>query len=119
VPTANLSEIVETLPPYGVYACLVDREDGAGGGAALARGVMNLGVRPTLQAGFSAEVHLFDFDGDLYGSKLRVHLIERLREERRFPDLDALRAQIAADIAAARARLADSRPDPRAGGAWF
>jgi len=119
VPTANLAGVSEALPPHGVYACLVDREDEHGRGAAAGLGVMNLGVRPTLQAGFSAEVHLLDFDADLYGAKLRVHLIERLREERRFPDLNALKAQIAADISQARARLSDKTPDPAAEGAWF
>lgn len=118
VPTANLMKIPEALPPHGVYACLVDRADGFGGGKALARGVLNLGIRPTVAAGFSAEVHLLDFEGDLYGEILRVHLVERLRDERRFPDLARLKQQIAADIAEARGVLAGRSPDLAAGGAW-
>ena len=115
--TANLGDVREALPPYGVYACLVDRiEDGHG--QALARGVMNLGVRPTLQAGYSAEVHLLDWDGDLYGANLRVHLTHRLRGEQRFPNLDALVEQIGRDSATARELLASSSPDPAAKGAW-
>jgi riboflavin kinase / FMN adenylyltransferase len=118
VPTANLAGVLEALPPYGVYASLVDRADANGGGTALARGVMNLGVRPTLESGFSVEVHLLDFEGDLYGALLRVHLVERLRDERRFADLSALKERISADIEEARRVLAPRSPDPSAGGAW-
>lgn len=115
--TANLADIREALPPYGVYACLVDLVEG-GRGRALARGVMNLGVRPTLQAGYSAEVHLLDWQGDLYGATLRVHLVERLRAEQRFSGLEALVEQIRRDAAAARERLAGAVPEPAANGAW-
>jgi riboflavin kinase/FMN adenylyltransferase len=62
-------------------------------------------VKPTVQADGPVvpEVHLLDFDGrDLYGERLRVAFLRRLRDERRFPSVDALRAQIAADVAAAR-----------------
>jgi riboflavin kinase/FMN adenylyltransferase len=115
VPTANLGPVPEALPPYGVYACLVDRL-GPEGPRALAPGVANVGVRPTVGAGFGVEAHLFDFQGDLYDAELRVHLVRRLRDERRFPDVGALRAQIERDIADARAALAGSVP--RADGAW-
>lgn len=104
-PTANLAEVTEALPPDGVYAVLVDREHTPGRFRALARGVMNLGMRPTFQAGRSAEVHFLDQDVDVYGARLRVHLVERLREERRFDGIDALRAQIAADANQARTLL--------------
>ncbi len=118
VPTANLSGVLEALPPHGVYACLVDQRAAGGRWRALAGGVANLGVRPTVAAGFSVEAHLFDFSGDLYESALRVHLIAKLRDERRFPDLAALKAQIALDAASAREVLAARRPDPAANGAW-
>ncbi len=92
------------------------------GAVALAAGVANIGVRPTVKTGAEArpsvEVHLFDVSADLYGARLRVHLIARLRPEQRFAGLDALKAQIALDAAAARARLAGLAPDPAAGGAW-
>lgn len=117
-PTANLSDVAEALPPKGVYACLVDRADEEGGGVKLGRGVVNIGDRPTLGAGFAVEVHLFDFQEDLYGQLLRVHLIERLREERRFADLTALKQQITLDSAEARRILASRSMDPEAGGAW-
>lgn len=116
-PTANLGGVVEALPPYGVYACLVDHLQ-ASGPRALRPGVMNLGVRPTLAAGFSVEVHLLGFSGDLYGETLRVHLISRLRGEQRFDGLDALKAQIAVDSSAASSLLRGREPDPAAGGAY-
>jgi riboflavin kinase/FMN adenylyltransferase len=109
VPTVNLDGVTEALPPYGVYACLLDRVE-ASGARVLGRAVANIGERPTRGAGFSIEAHLFDFDGDLYGARLRLHLCERLREERRFDGLDALRAQIAKDSDAARAVLATRKP---------
>jgi riboflavin kinase/FMN adenylyltransferase len=115
VPTANLGSVPEALPPYGVYACLVDRL-GPEGPRALAPGVANVGDRPTVGAGFGVEAHLFDFQGDLYGAELRVHLLRRLRDERRFPDVAALRAQIEHDVAEARAALAGSVPLDH--GAW-
>lgn len=118
VPTANLAEIAEVLPPNGVYACLVDRELEDGTSRPLGLGVANIGVRPTAAAGFSVEVHLLDFDQDLYGARLRVHWVERLRSELKFPGLDALRAQIERDKDAARRSLSGRKPLPEAGGAW-
>jgi riboflavin kinase / FMN adenylyltransferase len=118
VPTVNLSEISEALPPHGVYAVLVDQKrDGAF--VALAAGVANFGVRPTLGAGPSFEAHLFDTSLDLYGQELRIHLLGRLREERKFSGVDELRAQIARDIEAARVITARRLPDPSALPAWY
>lgn len=120
-PTCNLADVEEALPPFGVYAVLVDREDREGNAAALAKGVANIGVRPTVKDAYArptVEVNLFDVDEDLYGTRLRVHLVARLREEKRFAGLDALKAQIALDAAEARERLADLGPDPAAGGAF-
>ncbi|AKT42805.1 riboflavin biosynthesis protein RibF [Chondromyces crocatus] len=120
-PTCNLAEVMEALPPFGVYATLVDRVSADGHAAVLAGGVANLGRRPTVKdpaAPPTLEVHLFDHDEDLYGCQLRVHLIARLRPEKRFSGLDELRAQIAADATAARQVLEAWTPDPAAGGAW-
>lgn len=102
VPTANLDAIAELVPPNGVYAVSVERVDD--GARAMASGVMNVGVRPTVggDPARSVEVHLLDFDGDLYGQSLRVHVVARLRDERRFDGLDALKAQIARDVDDAR-----------------
>jgi riboflavin kinase/FMN adenylyltransferase len=65
-------------------------------------------VKPTVETDgrVVAEAHLFDFDGrDLYGEPIRVAFVARLRDERRFPSVDALRAQIAADVSRARDAL--------------
>jgi len=118
VPTANLGGVAEALPPYGVYAVLVDRVR-EGASVAIGSGVANIGLRPTVEAGFSVEVHLFDFAEDLYGQSLRVHLVSRLRDEQKFSGLPELKAQIARDIEQARTALASARPEPLAGGAWF
>jgi riboflavin kinase / FMN adenylyltransferase len=121
-PTCNLAEVEEALPPFGVYAVLVDRLDASaeGGAVVLATGVANIGVRPTVgdETIPRIEVHLFDLDADLYGARLCVHLVAQLRAEQRFDGLDALRAQIARDATAARARLEGVKPDPAAAGAW-
>lgn len=117
VPTANLDAVLEALPPYGVYACLVDRiEDG--GAVRVSTGVANIGERPTFGAGFSVEVHLHDFDGDLYGERLRVHLVERIRPEMKFDGIEALVARIRADIETARRATEHEKPDPAALGVW-
>ena len=70
-------------------------------------GVASLGVRPTVHADGRPvlEVHLFDFDGDLYGRHLRVEFLAKIRDEERYADLDTLKAQIARDCDAARALL--------------
>ena len=68
---------------------------------------MNLGVRPTVDGtSRRIEVHLFDFDGDLYGEPMRVHFVGRIRDEKKFAGLDELKTQIAADAVAARKMLA-------------
>jgi riboflavin kinase/FMN adenylyltransferase len=85
----------------------------------LAKGVANIGVRPTVDEGGAnplVEAHLFDTDEDLYGKELRVHLVDRIRDERRFADLDALVAQIVRDAERARQLLGARRPQPH--GAW-
>jgi riboflavin kinase/FMN adenylyltransferase len=98
-PTANLRIKHNPLPMTGVFAV----EVGGLGGQPLP-GVANLGVRPTVGGTRPLlEVHLFDFDRDIYGAHISVRFAHKLRDERRFPDFDALKAQIAADAAAARA----------------
>jgi riboflavin kinase / FMN adenylyltransferase len=118
VPTANLGGVLEALPPNGVFACLVDRVTPEGA-VVLGRAVANVGVRPTLSAGFSIEAHVFDFDADLYGATLRLHFVQFLREERRFSGLEALTQQIQRDLGEARQVLGGRVPDPAAGGAWY
>lgn len=101
VPTANIAVEAEELPPTGVYAvrAQVDGE--------WQIGVANLGRRPTVaaDADLSLEVHLLDFERDLYGCDMEVCFVSRLRDEQKFDGLDALKAQIARDIDAARRLL--------------
>jgi riboflavin kinase/FMN adenylyltransferase len=122
-PTANLTGVPEVFPAFGVYACLVDELVASTSGVQaqrLARGVINIGVRPTFgPSDPNAEVHLLDYQGDLYGRVLRVHLVERLRGERAFPSVQDLMRQIAKDVEQARARLAPCTPLPEAGPAWY
>jgi len=101
-PTANLPLGRHLEPARGVYAVAVRLPDGT-----RARGVANLGRRPTVSEGLETrlEVNVFDWSGDLYDAEITVSLHSFLRPERRFPDLDALRAQIALDAAAARGVL--------------
>jgi riboflavin kinase/FMN adenylyltransferase len=101
-PTANVAVPAElALPPFGVYAVRAGRAGGP-----LAPAVASLGTRPTFGGGGQAlEVYLLEPPGDLYGVTLRVAFVARLRDERRFDGPAALVAQIAADVAAARAVL--------------
>jgi len=101
VPTANLAPENEILPARGVYAgrCRVP-------GGAWHPSVVNLGHRPTFGGGHdSVEAHLIDFEGDLYGARVRLEFRERLRGEQRFEGKDALVARIREDVAQARALL--------------
>jgi riboflavin kinase/FMN adenylyltransferase len=102
VPTANLETKNELLPPHGVYATTVTVN------GIVHPGVTNIGLRPTFQdvARTMIEVHVLGLDQDLYGNTLRLGFVQRLRDERRFPDVDALKAQIDADVRRAR-RLFD------------
>lgn len=102
-PTANLRAHNEQFPPDGVYAVRVQFDD------AVWPGVANVGYRPTVASGIAErklEVHVFDFDGDLYGRDLDVDFISFLRGEKKFAGLEELRAQIGADAERARRLLA-------------
>src|SRR3982751_1123886 len=97
-PTANLCTENELLPPNGVYATTITWE------GMVLPSITNIGVRPTVASSgdVTIETHLFNFDSDLYGKSLRLGFGQRLRDERPFESLDALRAQIAADCGRAR-----------------
>jgi len=97
-PTANLSTENELLPPHGVYATTATLE------GLVYPSVTNIGVRPTVdQSGrVSIETHLFNLDRNLYGARMRVGFVQRLRDERTFESLDALKTQIQADCDRAR-----------------
>jgi riboflavin kinase / FMN adenylyltransferase len=97
-PTANVCTENELVPPSGVYATLVTTN------GVVHPSITNIGFRPTFGDVDRQiiETHLFDVDRDLYGSPLRLSFVQRLRDERAFPDVDALRAQIDADCRVAR-----------------
>ena len=100
IPTANLVAPPHVLlPRRGVYAAKITLPDGRAFG-----GVTNVGVRPTVNNGqdVTVEPWILDFDGDLYGQAIRVEFFRRLRDERKFESLDALRSQIETDAVKTR-----------------
>ncbi|RMF14646.1 MAG: bifunctional riboflavin kinase/FAD synthetase [Alphaproteobacteria bacterium] len=110
-PTVNILLPSESIRPrHGVYAVrlLIEEAHGSGDESAVFEGVANFGRRPTVAtAGELLEVHLFDFNGDLYGRHVRVEFVGFIRPERRFEGLEALKSQIVEDATAARLLLAD------------
>ena len=104
-PTANIQVRRKRLPLSGVFAVTV-----SGLAAQPLPGAANIGVRPTLAAGLKPvlEVHLLDFDRDIYGTHVDVNFLHKLRDEAKYDSLDELKAQIARDVAAVRA-LFDTR----------
>jgi riboflavin kinase/FMN adenylyltransferase len=108
VPTINLAppDPRKLLPPDGVYAVWVSVGERRAGSGERYGGMMNQGPRPTFaEAGRTLEIHLFDFDGDLYGKTVRVEWVRRLRDVQAFPSREALVAQLERDRQAARASL--------------
>ncbi|MBP7779472.1 MAG: bifunctional riboflavin kinase/FAD synthetase [Acidobacteria bacterium] len=93
-PTANLSTDNELVPPTGVYATTAELQ------GTRWPAVTNIGVRPTFETAgpVTIETHLLGLDADVYGEHLALSFIQRLRDERKFADVDALREQIAADV---------------------
>jgi riboflavin kinase/FMN adenylyltransferase len=107
-PTANLESEAELQPGLGVYAAWARALEGGSGGPWPA--VVNVGVAPTFGAGpLTVEAHLLGFSGDLYGRRLELALLRKLREERRFGGVEALRTQLATDVEEARLVLAADR----------
>ena len=96
--TANLCSENELPPPSGVYATTTTID------GVVHPSITNIGMRPTFGDVDRPviETHIFEFDRDLYGTRLRLSFLQRLRDERAFADVDALRAQIEADVRAAR-----------------
>jgi riboflavin kinase / FMN adenylyltransferase len=96
-PTANVKTDRPLGLPVGVYVCHFVV------GPAQHRAVVNVGVRPTFgENELAVEAYVIDFAGDLYGERVKVVFLRRLREERKFPSVDELRRQIALDVASAR-----------------
>ena len=104
-PTLNLAPEQELLPKHGVYAT----ESAVGG--KLYSSVTNVGTRPTFNgSGVTVESHLFGFNENLTSGPMEVRFLARIRDEQKFSGPDALRAQIARDIEAAREYFAGSKP---------
>jgi riboflavin kinase/FMN adenylyltransferase len=98
-PTANLDLTGLLVPPTGVYAAAAQI------GAARHRAAINIGHRPSIRSAdplLHVEAHLLDFDRDIYGQTLELVFLKKLREEKKFPTSEKLRAQIAADIGQVR-----------------
>jgi riboflavin kinase/FMN adenylyltransferase len=98
-PTANLSAHSEQFPPNGVYFAQATLN------GVIYPGVVNLGHRPTVSSGKSErvlEIHLLDFDHDIYGKDVEVRFVRYLRPEQKFENLDALARQIEFDVQQAR-----------------
>ncbi len=100
-PTANIKLHDELCPKMGVYAVTVETQNGR------FNGVANIGYSPTFDDHiFTIEVHLLDFSGDIYNTRIRVNMIKRLRDEQKFSSLEQLSDQIRNDIQQARKILA-------------
>lgn len=100
IPTANIKHEKELIPAQGVYAVIAHLEEGR------YKGVLNIGFNPTFSdTDLSVEVYLLDFEGDIYGEKVDILFIERIREEIKFENPDLLVKQIRKDIDDARAIL--------------
>jgi len=120
-PTANLDGIATLLPAAGVYAGLAHPtapSAGAGGGARSSwPAAIHIGPNVSFGAtGVTVEVHCIGFDGDLYGQRLDVDFLARLRDTRRFESLDDLKAQLATDVARAGAVAAANRSSSETAG---
>ncbi len=104
-PTANIASKHAIIPADGVYAVKLSARD------TCYDGVVNIGLRPTFNAkSLAIEVHVFDFNEDLYGEEVTIYFIKKLRQEMKFDSADALITQISKDIAEAKAVLAEN-PD--------
>jgi len=105
-PTANVRLQHNRPPVMGIFAV-----DVGGLGPAPLPGAASLGVRPTVRSDATPvlEVHLFDFDRDVYGQRVQVRFFKKLRDEEKFPDLETLRAAIGRDVAVARKYFSNRR----------
>lgn len=107
IPTANVTPEAELAPKVGIYAARARVLDATGAIASTHKAALSIGSNPTFVAAgaVTIEAHLLDFDADLYEKRLRIEVLHRLRDERRFDSVAALLAQIAVDVAETRARV--------------
>ena len=102
-PTANLRRHHDKLPLHGIFLVRVYGLDGE-----TLYGMASAGIRPTVNGKRDlVEVYLFDFDRNIYGRHIEIEFLEKIREEERFPDLDALREQIRLDVNEGRLRMVE------------
>ena len=102
-PTANICLPKQKLPINGVYAveCYLNNQ--------IIQGIANMGVRPTIGGSSPVlEIHLFEFDKDIYSERLIVKFIKKIRDEKKFDNLDMLKSQIQEDISIAKNILRNS-----------
>ena len=116
VPTANLGSIAELTPGPGIYACWAEPLTGARAGERFMAAV-SLGTNPTFAAAgpLTLEAHLLDFRENLYGARLRLSFVERLRDEVHYGGVEPLVAQIAEDVARARGLLGADATEGKGG----
>lgn len=102
-PTANIEPHHEAIPPNGIYAVRVDVA------GERKNGTLNIGVRPTVteEKKRTIEVHIMDFYRDIYNEEIEVTFVERLRDEKKFPSVEALTDQIKKDVEKARRVLVE------------
>ncbi len=107
-PTANLKLVDELFPKPGVYAIWVEIDN------EVHMGVANIGKNPTFgNDALSVEAHILDFKGDIYGKDIRVHFVQRIRDEKKFSGIDELKDRIAKDIELGRQILAQPEAEIR------
>jgi riboflavin kinase/FMN adenylyltransferase len=100
-PTANLDSATECVPPDGVYATRVVLDHGQ------YASITNIGMRPTFnESARSIEAHIFDFNRDIYGHRVKLEVVERIRGEKKFASAQELAQQIQSDVARAKEILA-------------
>jgi riboflavin kinase/FMN adenylyltransferase len=101
-PTANIDASTELVPPPGVYACEIE----LGSDGSVHPAIANLGFRPTFaEQSFTIEAHLFDYSGDLYGERVRIHFVDRVRDEMHFDGVESLVRQIRLDVEQVRSMI--------------
>ena len=102
-PTANIEPHHEAIPPNGIYAVWVDMDGDR------KPGTLNIGYKPTVteERRRTIEVHIMDFYRDIYNEEIEITFVEKLRDEKKFPSIEALSAQIKKDVEKARSILVE------------
>ena len=119
-PTANLDAHHEVLPPFGVYATrmLISNPETSAGKKSknkLYNGILNFGIRPTFSEDTPQEpileLHIMDFEQNLYGTDIEIFFVEKIRNEKKFRSITSLRKQISIDVTKAKSVLANCKDE--------